>query len=262
VTQPQVNPSGRQLWRIYWLEIKYELIKHWRIPMYTVSTLVFPMMFYVLFGLMFGEQTIGDVNVATYMLATYGAFGVIGASLFAFGVGVATERGQGWMRLKQASPMPPLAYFTAKTVIALCFSALVVIGLFMLGYLFAGVRLPTETWFYLFGALLLGSLPFSAMGLMFGYMLGPNSAPVVLNLVYIPMVFVSGLWIPISELPGVVQNIGQFLPAYHAGQLALQPLGVSLTSAGINLVWLAGYTAVFIPLAIYFYRSSHEQKYG
>jgi ABC-2 type transport system permease protein len=264
MTSHTTNPTAlrRNLARIYWLELQCEVLKHWRMPIYSLSTLLFPMMFYVLFALMFGRELIGDVTVATYMLATYGAFGVIGAALFAFGVGVATERAQGWMRLKQASPMPPLAYFVAKAAVALAFSALVVASLFMLGYLIAGIRLPASSWLALFGTLLLGALPFSAMGLWFGYLLGPNSAPVVLNLVYIPMVFVSGLWIPMSQLPTLVQQIGRYLPAYYAGQLALAPLGANLAPVASSLAWLAAYTAIFMLLAVAAYRRSHGQRYG
>ena len=50
------------------------------------------------------------------MLATYGAFGVIGAALFGFGVSVAVERGQGWMRLSGSRRCPRLAWFVAKIV--------------------------------------------------------------------------------------------------------------------------------------------------
>jgi ABC-2 type transport system permease protein len=63
------------------------------------------------------------------------------------------------------------------------------------------------------------------LGQAFGYALGPNSAPVVLNLVYLPMAFASGLWIPIHQLPGFLQALAPYLPAYHLGQLALSTIG-------------------------------------
>ena len=80
----------------------------------------------------------------TYMLATYGAFGVIGCALFGFGVGVAIERGQGWMRLKRVSPMPALAYFVAKIAMSASFATVIVAALFVLGATFGGVRMPAE----------------------------------------------------------------------------------------------------------------------
>ena len=162
-----------------------------------MSTIALPVMFYVLFGIAFAGGEAGGVGVTTYMLATYGTFGVIGAALFGFGVSVAMERGQGWMRLKRVSPMPPQAYFVAKVVMSTTVSALIIGALFILGATLGGVRMPAAQWISLGLVLILGALPFSAMGLAFGYVVGPNSAPAMLNLIYLPMAFASGLWIPI-----------------------------------------------------------------
>jgi ABC-2 type transport system permease protein len=253
----------RNVLRIYWLEAKYTFLEAFRLPIYSVSTIVFPMMFYILFGLMFERGGVGDVSGAVYLLATYGAFGTIGASLFGFGVGIASERGQGWMRLKRASPMPPLAYFTAKIFVALGFSAIVILGLFLLGITLGGVSLPIATWLSLFATLLVGALPFCALGLLFGYALRPKAAPVILNLVYLPMAFFSGLWIPVELLPKFVQTIAPALPPYHYAQLALQTLGASSSSSlWIHMIMLLGFTALFLLLAIIFYRRDEGITYG
>src|SRR6185312_15410578 len=84
---------------IFAKEAYYELLKYIRIPMYAGSTLLFPVMFYILFGLVMNRDTsMGRIGVSTYLIATYGTFGVMGASLFANGIGVAVERGLGWMQ--------------------------------------------------------------------------------------------------------------------------------------------------------------------
>lgn len=253
----------RNLLRIYLLEAKHEFLKAWRLPVYSIFTLAFPLMFYLIFGLTFGGQSAGSVVVATYMLATYGAFGVIGAALFGFGVGVATERGQGWMRLKRASPMPPAAYFVAKIVMALIFGALVVLGLFTLGFLLFGVRLPPLDWLSLLGTLLVGVLPFCAMGVALGYISGPNSAPAVVNIIYLPMVFASGLWIPIEQLPGFMQSIAPFLPPYHYAQLALSTIGADRGgSAWLHVAALVGFTVLFLAIAVWAYKRDEGKTYG
>ena len=80
--------------RTYALEAKYEFLKLLRMPGYAVPSIAFPAMFYVLFGVLVGRGAVGGISMPTYLIATYGAFGVIGASLFGFGVGVAIERGR------------------------------------------------------------------------------------------------------------------------------------------------------------------------
>src|SRR5947209_10696954 len=119
-------------WRVYFSETKYEILKTLRQPAFVISTLAFPLLFYVMFGIVFGSrQAVGSVNLATYLLATYATFGVMGASLFGFGAGVAMERGYGWLQVKRASPMPPLAYLVAKTAMSIIFSAIIVTLLFI-----------------------------------------------------------------------------------------------------------------------------------
>ncbi|MER3444998.1 MAG: ABC transporter permease [Meiothermus sp.] len=249
--------------RIFALEAKYEFLKSWRLPIYSLSTLGFPLMFYAIFGLSFDNQSAGPVNTATSMLATYGAFGTIGAALFGFGVGVAVERGQGWMRLKRASPMPPLAYFLAKIALAVLFGALIVLGMSLLGTLAGKVSLEPLTWLRLFGVLLLGVFPFCALGLFFGYVLGPNSAPGVLNLVYLPMAFASGLWVPVEALPKVIQSVAPFLPPYHYAQLALGTLGAGRgENPWLHAGVLVGFTLAFLALALWVYRRDEGKTYG
>ena len=196
--------------RIHWLELKCEFLKMFRIPAYVVPTLAFPLLFYVFFGLAFGGKG-GPSPMATYLIATYGAFGVIGASLFGFGVSVAVERGQGWLQVKRATPMPLSAWFGAKIGMALLFSIIIVTGLSILGIAFGGVHLAPAAWPLLFLTLVAGALPFCALGLMIGYLAGPNSAVAIVNIIYIPMSFASGLWIPMQFLPKFLQRIAPSL---------------------------------------------------
>ena len=63
--------------RIHLLEIKYEFLKAIRMPAYALPTICFPLLFYVFFGLVFGRQQAGGVQMASYLIATYGCFGVI-----------------------------------------------------------------------------------------------------------------------------------------------------------------------------------------
>src|SRR5690606_14363298 len=104
----------RNLARIIAIETKFEFLKLLRVPVYSISVLAFPLMFYLVFGSFYGQFDAQGVMVSKYMVATFGAGGVLSAALFAFGVGVASERGQGWLRLKRVSPMPPMAYFASK----------------------------------------------------------------------------------------------------------------------------------------------------
>jgi hypothetical protein len=90
---------------LFALEAKYEILKYVRLPIFAISTLMFPTMFYVLFGIVLPNGT-NRTETATYLLATMACYGVMGVAMFSFGVGIAMERGQGWLQVKRASPMP------------------------------------------------------------------------------------------------------------------------------------------------------------
>jgi ABC-2 type transport system permease protein len=248
--------------RIYALETKYEFLKQLRRPAYAIATLGFPLMFYAFFGLMSNLHNQG-LSLATYLLATYGTFGVVGASLFGFGVSVSLERGAGWLLLKRASPMPPLAYFVAKLASATAFSALVITLLFLMGTIFGGVHLEALTWLRLGGALVIGALPFCAMGLALGYLISPNSAVAIINIINLPMSFCSGLWLPINILPPAVQHIAPFMPAYHLGQLALSTIGVPSSQPWyLHVLVLLAFTSAALSLAAFAYKRDEGETYG
>jgi ABC-2 type transport system permease protein len=65
------------------------------------------------------------------------------------------------------------------------------------------------------------------MGMAIGYFAKPNSAPGLVNLIYLPMSFCSGLWIPLFMLPHGLQVLAKVLPPYHLSQLALNAVGMA-----------------------------------
>jgi ABC-2 type transport system permease protein len=260
----QVQRTPQHIATIFWKEAKYEFLKNLRVRMYTASLLSFPLMFYILFGLVLNSnQSFGPTRVATYLIATYGTFGVMGASLFGTAAGLASDRGLGWLQVKRASPMPPFAYFTAKVVTSMIFSTVIVLALFALGIAFGGVRMPVTEFAQLVGTLVVGSLPFSAMGLAIGYFTGPNSAPSTINLIYLPMSFCSGLWVPMMFLPKVVRMIALVLPPYHLAQLALGIVGAgSQESIATHWEVLVAFTMICLGVARIGFQRDQDKMYG
>lgn len=263
-TSAQLQRSPRHTATIYLKEMKYEFLKYLRLRMYTASVLSFPIMFYVLFGLVLNShESIAGTRVPVYLIPSYGTFGVIAASLFGTAAGLASDRGLGWLEVKRASPMPPFAYFVAKISTSLIFSAIVVLALFALGIAFGGVRMSLTTFAKLLGTLVAGSIPFSAMGLALGYFTAPNSAPPTINLIYLPMSFCSGLWVPIMFLPKILQKFALAMPPYHLAQLALGVVGAG-TRESVAAHWevLAAFTMICLGVARIGFQRDQDKMYG
>ncbi|MEZ5463423.1 ABC transporter permease [Dokdonella sp.] len=208
----------------YLREARHEFLRLLRTPSFVLPTLLFPALFYVLFGVVLAGSR-GGVQVSGYLLASYGVFGIMGASLFGFGVTIAIERERGFLTLKRAQPMPPGAFLFAKLVMAMLFAAIISVLLALLATTLAGVRLAPQQWILLFLINVSGTLPFCALGLWLGSLVSGSAAPAVVNLIYLPMSFLSGLWMPLSVLPDFIARFAPMWPSYHLGQIALGVVG-------------------------------------
>jgi len=232
--------------KAFLLEIQCEFLSLLRMPRYSVSIMTFPVMFYLFFGILLKNGQLGGVGPAVYVLCTMAAFGVMFAALMGLGAGIAAERGLGWLEVKRASPMAPLSWFVAKFASALMFSTMIVVTLFTLAMTLGGVRMPLMEWIELGCALVGGAVPFAVIGFMLGYLITPNSAPAMINLVAMPMAFCSGLWVPLQFLPHAVQRIALAMPAYHLSEMTQTIAGASgHGSVATHVQALAAITAIF-----------------
>jgi ABC-2 type transport system permease protein len=249
-THPVLDALGQpSSLRIHALEAWFEFLRVLRTPAFAMPTLCFPVVFYVVFALVVPGSW-GSVHKASYLLATYSVFGVIGPALFGFGVGLALERQQGLLELKRVSPMPTSAYFLAKIVMSLAFGLAVVILLSAAAIGFGGVQVSLLVWLRLLAVLLLGTLPFCAIGLWIGTLVKGEAAVAIVNLVYLPMALLSGLWLPLFVFPAVMQKLAVIWPSWHLGQMALGVLGqVQDVRYGLHAGVLLATTVLFLSLA-------------
>jgi ABC-2 type transport system permease protein len=236
--------------RIFRKETKYEFLKVMRTKSFSLSTIGFPVVFYVLFGIANRNAYAGNVHIAKYMLGGYACFGLIGAALFGIGVGVASELAAGWLELKRASPMPVPAYLFAKCASAIAFGIIIVSILTAIATLFGGVSLTAAELIKMLGMTIAGSISFASMGLLLALLVPANAAPAIVNLIYLPMSFLSGLWMPLRFMPYWLQGVAPALPTYHLSQLMLSIFGYQ-DSMSLATHWnaLLGFTLLMLGLA-------------
>ena len=235
-----------------------------RYPALIVPTLLFPVMFWLFFGLPNAHQTTADGHsVGAYILGSYAMYSVIQTMMFSLGFSIAIERFTGWYRYQRTTPLRVWVMFVAKLLANLLVALFALTLLLLIGAWSGGVHLPASAWASLVARVLLGGLPLAALGVFVGYMAsGPSTASPILNLIFFPMAFASGLFIPIDSLPKIVQRVAPFLPSYHGGMLARVAVGVPSASAQwVHVVWLLGFTAVFLALAVWAYRRDQGANY-
>ena len=209
--------------RAYLQEARSEVVRYLRTPGFLLPTLLLPTAFYLMFGVLLNRGDGGQM--ARYLLAAYATFGVMAPGLFGFGVSLALERDNGLLTLKRALPMPPFAYLTGKMAMALGVAAVVVVLLLAIAFGVAHVPLTFAQAARLVATNVFGALPFCALGLLIGTFVKGQAAPAVINLVYLPMAVMSGLWFPVDRIP-TLHAIAPLWPAWHLDQLALQAVGM------------------------------------
>ena len=244
--EPLDMPTTR-LVGAYLAEARSEILRYLRLPSFLLPVMLFPAAFYLMFGVLMGARS--GPEASRYLLASYATFGVMSPGLFGFGVSLAMERDGGLLTLKRALPMPPSAYLLGKALMAMLAAGGVVVLLLSLAIGLAHVPLTAGQCLHLMLTGMLGVLPFCALGMLVGTLVKGQGAPGLLNLVYLPMAFLSGLWFPLKMLPELLQRIAPLLPSYHLNRIALDAVGISQAPVWGNVLVLLGVSVLLFALA-------------
>lgn len=245
-----VLPVGMPISRVigaYLEEARSECLRYMRNPGFMLPIMLFPAMFYLLFGVLMARSNGADA--ARYLLASYGVFGVMSPGLFGFGVSLALERDGALLTFKRALPMPPGAYLLGKMLMAMAAAGVVILLLLALAVSLGHVSLSMEQAGALLFTGMLGVLPFCALGMYVGTLIKGQGAPGMLQMLYLPMSFMSGLWFPLPMLPEFLQQIAPVWPSYHLDMLALAAVGMRQGPLLGHVLVLIGFTTGFLLLA-------------
>tara|TARA_R110002072_G_scaffold30554_4_gene95347 strand:+ start:1590 stop:2327 length:738 start_codon:yes stop_codon:yes gene_type:complete len=243
------------LYRSYILSVMVPLL---RTPAYWVPLVVFPSLLYSFFGLPPSQQ---GSEIANILLASWSAFAVIGIGFFQFGVSISQARESKWEDYARTLPAGAAPRFVAQVVTAILFLALALALLWTVAALAAPVSLRLEQYLRLLWVLLLGVIPFVMIGAALGYSIPARGAVPIANLLYLPLSYFGGLWLPPQMLPDIVARISPYTPTRQLGELAWAAvLDSPMPLASIQ--GLAAYTAGAAVIALTMWRRDETIKTG
>jgi ABC-2 type transport system permease protein len=224
--------------------LRLEVRRSLRNRRYLLFTVVFPVMLYVLYTAVLNtgndpNATLDGLPWPVYFLVSMAAYGAIGAAM-SQAVPVATERRQGWARQLRVTPLPSLAYVTAKVVSAVILTvpALFLVG--AAGKLVNHIDVGLATALATVAVLAIGSVPFAALGLLIGYLLDVESAQGGMVLSYFTLAILGGLFTPLPMLPDGIATIGRVLPSSHFADLGRAVIGGRLPDS-VDVLALAAW---------------------
>jgi len=233
-----------------------------RTPRTLVFTIAFPLVFLILFNSIFiqgDSQTVTlssglKLSAQAYFTAGIVAYSVALSTFTTLAVTVTTQRERGQLKRLRGTPMPPWSFIAAQvlraTAQALAMTALLV-GLGVLAY---GVEFP--------GAGIVGFLVYAAFGTAtlctLGIALTPftptvDAASTIAPFSVVMLAFISGVWIPVDQLPHWLEQVGRVFPLFHLAtglQSSLSPDSTGIGVDGGDLAVLAAWALAGVAIAV------------
>ena len=235
---------------------KAETLELLRQPGYLIPTMLFPSMFFLFFAAPHAQNP----STANFLYASFAAYAVFGVAFFQFGLGVAQDRATPWATYLRTLPLPPFVRVAARTLSALSFASLAALVVTVTAYAATPVALDGLRGGRLALGLAAGSIPAALMGVALGYWASPRSALPLANLLFFPLSFAGGLWLPPQELPGIAARISPYLPTRQWAEVVWPAvLGEAWTLK--PWLWLLGYTLAFAFLATWGFRRDEGVRY-
>jgi ABC-2 type transport system permease protein len=236
-----------------WAYTRYELLRTVRNRRFFIFSLAFPLvLFFAIATPVRSENNLADSGISAplYFMVGLVAFGGM-AGMLSTGARIAAERSVGWNRQLRITPLKAFAYFRTKLVTAYLMGALTIAALFISGAIL-GVSMSAGDWLAMTGLILVGLLPFAALGVLMGHLLTADSVGPALGGSISLFALLGGSWFPIPD-HGVLHVIGQVLPSYWLVQASHVSLGGNGWSA-TGWVVVLGWTVVLTIAAGYAYR--------
>lgn len=223
---------------------RYELLRTFRNRRFWFFSLGFPLIFFWLIASPQRHKIIHGTGLtfAAYYMVSLASFGTM-MSMISTGARIAGERQVGWTRQLRISPLSTRAYFRAKVLTGYAMALLSLVLLYMSGAIL-GVDLSAGRWLAMTGLIVVGLLPFAALGVLVGHLVNTDAVgPLMGGLVSI-LAFLGGAWFAITS--GFLHAFGQFLPSWwlvQARNVALDGEGWSARGWITVAVWTAILTA-------------------
>jgi ABC-2 type transport system permease protein len=231
---------------------RYELVRAFRNRRFFFFSLGFPLILYfIIAGPQSNQSNFAGSGISAplFYMAGLLSFGTM-SSMISTGARIAGERQAGWTRQLRTTPLSPRSYFRAKVLTAYAMACMTIAALYISGVIL-GVSLSAGNWLEMTGLVLVGLLPFGALGITLGHLLTVDSIGPAMGGLTALLALVGGVWFPVTH--GFLHDLGQCLPSYWLARAGHVGAGGAPWGTTGWLV-MAGWTVVLGATAVYAYR--------
>ncbi len=242
-------------------QFRYDQKSFWRNPAAVFFTVAFPLMFLLIFELIFGDDTLeqlDNLKTTTYYVPAILTLAIVSATMQSVAIRLTTERESGILKRGRGTPLPPWVFFAGRIGNAIVISLLMLFIVPAIGRLVYGVNIPWEHLPAVLVTLAIGAASFCALGVALTAIIpSEDAAPAITNVVIFPLYFLSGVLIPETEVPDAVLNVSGVFPIRHFFEAFFASWNPATTGGGFewgDLAIVAAWGAVGLVLAVKFFR--------
>lgn len=223
-------------------QARFEQRVFWRSPAAVFFTVLFPVIFLLIFSSLFGGETIEELGIKTTVYYVPGiiTLAVVSAALVSTAIRLVELRESGRLKRVRGTPLPTWAFVAGRFGNSLTLSVLMVVVVAAIGRVLYDVPIPTNTLPALLVTLLVGAFAFCTLGFALTALIpSEDAAPAVTNVAVLPLYFLSGVFIPQSEIPEGVLHFSEAFPIRHFFEAFLTAWDPTTTGAGFEWADLA-----------------------
>jgi ABC-2 type transport system permease protein len=205
--------------RLFLHQVRAEQLVYWRSREAAVFTFIFPLLLFVLLGSVYSGRIYG-VPASQALLAALLAYGCATVAFAGLAIVLVLRREQAILKRLRATPLPPITFITAMLASTLAIFALETIALFLLGRAVFGTPFPSRIG-SLAVVVVFSALCFAALGVgLSGLIRSGEGSSAVVNLIVLPMAFLTGAFGPTRHYPHFLRVVGDALPLKYLVDLS------------------------------------------
>jgi ABC-2 type transport system permease protein len=236
-------------------QLKTEQLLYWRSRESAVFTFIFPLMLFLLLGSVYSGRIYG-VPASQALLAALLAYGCAMVAFAGIAITLVIRREQALLKRLRATPLPPATYVASLLASTLVVFGIETVALFALGRAVFGTPFPSRAGSIVL-VVVIGGLCFAALGVgLSGLVRSAEGSSAVVNLIVLPMAFLSGAFGPTQHYPAFLRAIGDALPLKYLVDLsnAVYLHGHAVWSQPRAIGILAAWGAVGLVVALFGFR--------
>jgi ABC-2 type transport system permease protein len=220
-------------------QLRYDLLVTWRNPQSRFFTLALPVIFLVLLTSLFGNHTHYAHGVAiknsTYYVPGLCTLGIVSTSLVNLVITITGLRESGVLKRRRSAPVPAWVLIASRALTAAILAIVLVVVIVVIGRVAYGVHLPGSTIPAFLLGIVVGAASFCCLAFaLASFIRNEDSAQPLVQATTLPLYFISGVFVPSSQLSGTLKDVASVFPVAHLNEALFKAFDPATKGVGIS----------------------------